>query len=50
MTPFTVLICNKEIFHKGRTNIETWYFKITFDNVSSLVKHEIFPKPNLQIT
>ena len=23
-------------------NIETWYFKITFDNLFSLVEHEVF--------
>ena len=33
MTPYIVLICNKERFHKGRVKIEIWYFKVTFENI-----------------
>ena len=50
MTPYIVLICNKERFHKGRVKIEIWYFKVTFENIFLLVNHEIFLKYKLQIT
>ena len=32
-----------------RLNIEAWHFKITFDNVSLLVEHEIFLKFKLHV-
>ena len=33
----------------GQVTIETWYLKITFDNIFLLMKHEIFLKSTLNL-